>query len=266
MITWGGFNSQCMNDESGKPRAEIGILPLFLDKAASPSMMKHSMNIVKKSTEFLNPGQTPVLGADQPLFAICKQLQWQYPETLGEDKFVMQLGALHIEDKCQLMMGKILRGSGWETVLSQADVLSSGRAHSTLSDHHIKRTRYVHQVSLVSLSLLKRNAYTEYTSLINDPETFDVWNKKQSDEINMFKYWSLVIDVELLMCRFVRSLRYFHLYVQVCDELCPWFFALDHSNYARWLPIHVRDMVELNVKHPAVYDEYVKGNFTVQKS
>ena len=166
------------------------------------------------------------------------------------------------------MMGKIFRRSGWKTVLSQADILSSGRAHSTLSGHHIKRTRYVHQVSLVLQSLLKINAYTEYTSPINDHKTFDVWNKKQSDEIHMFKYWSLVIDVDLLMCLFVRSLREgdFHLYVQVCDELCPWFYALDHSNNANWLPIHARDMVEPNVKHPAVYDEYVKRNFTLQKS
>ncbi len=81
----------------------------------------------------------------------------------------------------------------------------------------------------------------------------------------MFKYWSLVIELELLMCRFVRALREgdFLLYVQVCDELCAWFFVLDHTNYARWLPIHVRDMVELAVKHPAGYAEYLKGNFTV---
>ena len=47
---------------------------------------------------------------------------------------------------------------------------------------------------------------------------------------------------------------------------CAWFFALDHTNYARWLPIHVRDMVELAEKHPDVYAEYLNGNFTVQKS
>lgn len=41
---------------------------------------------------------------------------------------------------------------------------------------------------------------------------------------------------------------------------------MDHSNYARWLPVHVRDMVQLETKHPAVYAEYLQGNFTVQKS
>ncbi len=269
VVTWAGFNSQLMDDESLQPPAEIGILPLFPDKAATPSMMKHAMEIVKKNTEFVNPGQTPVIGADQPLFAICKRLQWHFPDTLGEDKFVVQMGALHIEDKCQLMMGKMLRGSGWETVLSQADVLSSGRAESALSDHHIKRTRYAHQVSLASLSLLKRTAYSEYASNVQGPpESFELWSKRQSDDVHMFKYWSLVIELEQLMCRFVRSLREgdFLLYVQVCDELCAWFFVLDHSNYARWLPIHVRDMVELPVKHPELYTEYLKGHFVVQKS
>ena len=70
------------------------------------------------------------------------------------------------------------------------------------------------------------------------------------------------------MTRFVRSLRErdFLLYVQACDELCAWFHALDHTNYARWLPVHVRDMVELPENHPEVYAEFMKGNFVVQKS
>ena len=260
VITWAGFNSQIRSDESIKSRAEIGILPLFPDKAASPSMMKHTMEIVKENTEFINAGQTPVLGADQPLYAICKQLQWQFPESLGEDKFVMQLGALHIEDKWQLMLGKMLRGSGWDTALAHAEVLSSGRAQSALNDHHIKRTRHAHQVSLVSLSVLKRNAYSQYSSNVKRPP--------ESSTVHMFKYWSLVFELEQLMCRFVSYLIEgdFPLYVQVCDELCAWFFILAHTNYARWLPIHVRDMVELAVKYPAVYEEYLKGNFVVQTS
>ena len=70
------------------------------------------------------------------------------------------------------------------------------------------------------------------------------------------------------MCRFVRSLREgdFLLYVQVCDELCPWFHVMDHTNYARWVPIHVRDMVQLSEKHPDIYAEFLKGNFVIQKS
>ena len=37
----------------------------------------------------------------------------------------------------------------------------------------------------------------------------------------MFMFWATIMDLELLMCRFIRSLRegHFPLYVQVCDEL-----------------------------------------------
>lgn len=78
------------------------------------------------------------------------------------------------------------------------------------------------------------------------PESFDMWNQRSRD-LPQFKFWSTVMEVELLMTRFVRSLREgdFPLYVQSCDKLCGWFHALDHINYARWLPVHVRDMVAL---------------------
>ena len=76
------------------------------------------------------------------------------------------------------------------------------------------------------------------------------------------------MDLKLLMCCFIRSLREgdFPLYVQVCDELCSWFHVIDHTNYARWLPVHVRDMVQLPQKHPQLYAEFLKGNFVVQRS
>ena len=43
--------------------------------------------------------------------------------------------------------------------MTEAGVFTSGRAVSTLADHHIKRTRYDHQVSLVALYRLQHGAY-----------------------------------------------------------------------------------------------------------
>lgn len=168
VITWSGYNSRLMSDDSLKPRAVIGVLPLFPDKAASPSMIKHAMELTMQGTEFLNPGKIGVLGADQPLYAIAKRLQWTFPDSV-EDNLVVMMGALHIEDKVHLMMGKMLRDSGWSTVLSQAQILTSGRAQSALNEHHIKRTRYAHQVSLMSLHLLKHKAYSQYCSDVLGP-------------------------------------------------------------------------------------------------
>ena len=49
--------------------------------------------------------------------------------------------------------------------------------------------------------------------------------------------------------------------------ITPWMFALERTNYSRWLPVHIRDMAELPNKHPHVYKEFSKGGkFTVQKA
>ena len=45
VITWSVYNSRLMNDDSLKPPAVIRVLPLFPDKAASPSMIKHAMQL-----------------------------------------------------------------------------------------------------------------------------------------------------------------------------------------------------------------------------
>ena len=50
-----------------------------------------------KATEHVNPGQFPVLTVDQPLYAIAKEIQWSWPSTYGEEKYVVLMGGLHIE-------------------------------------------------------------------------------------------------------------------------------------------------------------------------
>ena len=67
------------------------------------------------------------------------------------------------------------------------------------------------------------------------------------------------------MSRYVYSLQTedFLLYTSCLDELMSWVFALDHVHYARWLPVHIRDMVQLKETHPEVHKEFMKGNFEV---
>lgn len=120
----------------------------------------------------------------------------------------------------------------------------------------------------MALFMLRQAAYLDYCKEITGPpEPFEMWNER-SKRAPQYRFWSTAMDVEMLMSRFVCSLREgdFTLYVQSCDELCGWFSALDHTNYARWLPVHVRDMMLLSQKHPEVYAEFMKGNFVVQKS
>jgi len=66
----------------------------------------------------------------------------------------------------------------------------------------------------------------------------------------------------------MRSLRQvsFVMYVDALRELAVWFHALDHTNYARLIPVHLRDIVELPTIHLEVAEEFQAGNLTVQKT
>ena len=76
------------------------------------------------------------------------------------------------------------------------------------------------------------------------------------------------MKLELCMLIFVRSLRVasFTMYLDALTELTPWFFALDHTNYVRWIPVHLKDMAELPNRHPEVVKEFNNGKFVVHKT
>ena len=95
-ISWSAYHAS-IQEAIIPPAAINALLPLFLESAHSVAMIKHSMIIVKEAIQHLNPGQVPVLATDQPLFALAKQIQWTWPDTLGENHFVIMFGGLHIE-------------------------------------------------------------------------------------------------------------------------------------------------------------------------
>ena len=77
-----------------------------------------------------------------------------------------------------------------------------------------------------------------------------------------FQYWNTILNIEITGLIMIRAHRdqNFPLYVESLKELTPWFFALDHQNYARWLPVHINDMERLP---PAVLKQFVENGFWV---
>ena len=48
--------------------------------------------------------------------------------------------------------------------------------------------------------------------------------------------------------------------------MIPHFFAMDRTNYARWMPIYLADMYKLEERHPNVFKEFSAGNHSVSRS
>ena len=115
-VTWSAHHA---SQKRGLP-FEVSItslLPLLRDQAHSVATVKHVMDKIKDIVTFLNPGQVPVIAADQPIYAVAKQVQWHWPENYGEDKFIVMFGGLHIEMAALKSIGTLLQDSGWTFIL-----------------------------------------------------------------------------------------------------------------------------------------------------
>ncbi|KAK3879722.1 hypothetical protein Pcinc_015711 [Petrolisthes cinctipes] len=145
-------------------------------------------------------------------------------------------------------LGDVLDGSGWTTALTEAGVASPGKANSYLKAAHLTRTRHDHQTTLLTLHNLQKEAFL-LSEGSKDFVFFNAWKNDMQKKSPTFMYWDLVMKYKTLILIFIRAHREknFPLYVQVLEELVPLFFALDHQNYARWMPVHIRDMKSLPV-------------------
>jgi len=179
---------------------QTSLLPLFHESAHTVAMIRHSMDVVRSAIEHLNPGQTPVLAFDQPLFALAKQIQWKWPETHGEDKLVVMFGGLHVEMAALKTLGDWLQGSGWTHALAQAEIATAGTADSFLRASHVTRTRRAHQLTAAALYILQRRAYDQHSASAEDdqpPEDFEDWCHEKENSSPQFLYWATVLDLEL---------------------------------------------------------------------
>ena len=265
LISWAAYHAS-RHLPVQDPCSIIALLPLFLEKADSPAMVKHGLDILKCITEFLNVGQIPVLACDCPIFAICKKIQWCLPHTHGEDKILIMFGGLHIEKALWNALGSLLSGSGWTGALTEAGIVTSGTADSFLSASHITRTRHIHQVTALSLAKLQQNAFVRRneTSDVHDEKDFKTWREEIIAVSPTYRFWDLILRTELFILMFVRSQREgdFPLYVECLQSLMFLFFALYHYNYSRWVSVHIRDMQSL----PADLKEVFCKFWVVQKS
>ena len=209
------------------------LLLLFEEQLKSVTMIRHSMTMVKA-------GQTPVVTFDQPLYAIAKLIQWNWPDVYGEDKFVVMFGGLYIEMAAFKVLGEWLETSGWTHALSQAEVASSGTADSFLKASHVTKTRRAHQVTACSLFILLHTAYNEYTlECINEtPLDFASWCAKMSAEKPQFQFWYLTLLLELDVFTFIRLIREdnFGLYLASLTKLIPWFFSPEPHQLCKVAP------------------------------
>ena len=85
-LSWRAYHASCNQTGEGRDyyKSISCLLPLFYENAKSVAMIRYGMNIVKNAVNAHYTGQIPIITADQPLYALCKEIQWRWPVCYGK--------------------------------------------------------------------------------------------------------------------------------------------------------------------------------------
>ena len=130
-------------------------MPLLLENAHAAALLSRVMNLVKEAVEHLNPNQTPVLTMDQPFSAIAKEIQWLWPDSFSNNKYVVMIE----------MAGRVVE-LFW--VASYNNNCWNSVADCFVKVSYLPRTTHTHQVTAEALHILQQSAFLSYVQF--DPD------------------------------------------------------------------------------------------------
>ncbi len=231
------------------------------------------MDKIRDAVRLLYPGQVPVIYSRSADICYC-QIEWQWPKDYGENKFLLMFGGLHLEMTLERSLSSLLQDSGWTAALIEAGVTSSATVDSFLSAASVTKTCQSHQVTACTLYKLLQSAYFAYCTDVDegvDPtgtRGFEDWCKHRKLHSPQFWYWHLVLTQKLSILLFIRFLieSNFSLYDQALCQMILYMYANNNLNYARWLPVHLIDMMTLVERHPQTAEAFHARKFVVHKS
>ena len=75
-------------------------------------------------------------------------------------------------------------------------------------------------------------------------------------------YWKLILDFQVLVLVFIRSIREgnFQVYIESLISLC------NHIHYSQWCTVQCFDLIILEALCPDVHKKFMAGNFSFQKT
>ena len=93
---------------------------------------------------------TAVDFSNQPIYVLCKIIQWKYPE-FAFPKYFALFGALHIETELLIANGHLVTGTGPDDIIGDTSIDADGVQTATVDVNHIYKASYSVQMSVVSI-------------------------------------------------------------------------------------------------------------------
>ena len=228
---------------------------------------------------------TPTITFDQPLYIKAYEIV-----ATKELNIFVRLGGFH-----QLMsflgsIGSLMEGSGLQTALESVYApltvrhMFTGKAYSRAVRGHMLSAASI--MTLVLEPFWQQISKEEQTELIEiyesaDPmlkqhsavaikltEWFNDQKVKLSNESRTSNLWLSYVQYVQLVQKFIEAERKSNWYMHVAatKQMINLFAATSHNNYALSCRLYLQSVEDLEVNHPDIHAQFVRGNHSVRRT
>ncbi|KAK3708724.1 hypothetical protein QZH41_004431 [Actinostola sp. cb2023] len=297
---WSGYNSLLLDN---MPITRIGSPPLIAAPVHEwNTLLTTLMQAQAITTKVMGPERKTVISLDMGLYQPAKKLQMARNDL---NHLVLRPGELHVVMAQLRTIGAFIEDSGIDLCWIESELYGPSTVKQIIDGNHVKRGEVAHMVTLQALfTMYQRSFFSQqepqmnqhletaakelgdactkgtkddiekaHNKMVKVMESLDVAGKMkafdvahhQIPEFQVFCHYMRMVMEMMLFIRAVRTGNW-HLHLTALQLFTKYFFAHDRLNYARMIPLYLAEMHHLKDSDPEIYQEFLNGNWVVNKN
>ena len=242
-----------------------------------------------------------VISLDMGLYLLAKKLQMARNDL---NHLILRPGELHIVMAMLRTIGAYIDSSGIDMCWIESELYGPSTVKQILDGNHVKRGEKAHMITLQALFALYLDEFLKTlpelrqclenlsrevieafkegdkekierahqcfvdgissSKVIEKMLEFDAANNRSPLFVVMRHYMCMIME----MFAFIRSVRSgnWKLHLITLEQFTKYFFAHDRLNYSRMIPLYLAEMASLEASDPSIHQEFMNGNWVVNKN
>lgn len=299
--SWTGFNI-IMREAISVSRDVVSYMPTINAPATEMSTVAEILKQSECVRQMLHLPDIVVV-MDQALYAKAAEIVWKHSEQYSH--IILRLGAFHTICNVMSILGCRFQDAGLRDLCIESGLIAEGSINRVMDGKMYNRAIRVHKsiyealmrlawtefipyleekqpekmeevhifLSKVTEAGKNEGSWNELLEVQSFAEVQSLWQKfldhlrRENGDLSTF--WMTYVDiVENVLLALLRAAREgnWQLHLSAIEAMIPWCFAYDKVNYARYLPAYYEQMANLPNEHPAVFEAFSDGHFSVQLS
>ena len=156
--SWKGWVSETSMAKKETKKSVIDYMPTIQASINKPSTIQKVIEISEATTREVGQEYTFVT-FDFPVARKAYHLTWQYPERYK--KVVIHFGVFHIQLSYLGAIGKLVKSSGFEEIVYEAELCATGSMEKVINGKHYNRRMRVHIIMTEALERLLFNDFVQ---------------------------------------------------------------------------------------------------------